>query len=148
LNSYFQIRLHVYDYYKLKITSDLGEGVTILISIFIFVVSIWFLNNIRKNYIKNLCSLIQIQSQGISGTVDDKINLDVHAINDLQTKGFPPTDDSPKYKYSDDENGNYSEYLIMSKPFSKLDFFPLIYRYSVIFWNKKSIQCVVLVRDK
>ncbi|XP_078608901.1 alanine--tRNA ligase, cytoplasmic-like isoform X2 [Branchiostoma floridae x Branchiostoma japonicum] len=49
----------------------------------------------------------QIRSQGKGAGVDDSVNLDVHAINELQEKGSPPTDDSPKYQYSHDDNGNY-----------------------------------------
>ncbi|XP_060596346.1 alanine--tRNA ligase, cytoplasmic-like [Ruditapes philippinarum] len=47
-------------------------------------------------------------SQGSGGACNDEINLNVHAINDLQTREVPPTDDLPKYKYNADENGNYS----------------------------------------
>ncbi|XP_066289345.1 alanine--tRNA ligase, cytoplasmic-like isoform X3 [Branchiostoma lanceolatum] len=49
----------------------------------------------------------QIRSQGKGAGVDDSVNLDVHAINELQEKGSPPTDDSAKYQYSHDDNGNY-----------------------------------------
>ncbi|KAK6185433.1 hypothetical protein SNE40_007670 [Patella caerulea] len=49
----------------------------------------------------------QLLSQGTGGTIDDKINLDVHAINDLQNKKIPPTDDSAKYNYTADLQGNY-----------------------------------------
>ncbi len=41
--------------------------------------------------------------------VDDRLNLDVHAINELQKKGFPPTNDSFKYQYTSDDKGDYSE---------------------------------------
>ena len=40
--------------------------------------------------------------------MDDSINLDVHAIDELKTKEFPPTIDQPKYEYTFDEKGNYS----------------------------------------
>ena len=46
--------------------------------------------------------------------MDDQINLDVHAINDLQKRGFPPTDDSAKYKYTADGQGIYSMYGILA----------------------------------
>ena len=55
----------------------------------------------------------QLRSQGTGGAVDDKINLDVHAINHLQQQKFPPTDDLHKYKYTAD-NGHYSECYIVS----------------------------------
>ena len=42
--------------------------------------------------------------------MDDRLNLDVHAINELQTKGFPPTNDSFKYKYTSDDIGDYSKF--------------------------------------
>ena len=40
----------------------------------------------------------------------DTVNLDIHAIADLQKRGFPPTNDKPKYNYTSDKEGNYSEY--------------------------------------
>ncbi|KAK7478207.1 hypothetical protein BaRGS_00030568 [Batillaria attramentaria] len=49
-----------------------------------------------------------LMSQGAGGTVDDQINLDVHAINELQNRGVAPTDDSPKYNYTADIEGNYT----------------------------------------
>ncbi|CAH0557384.1 unnamed protein product [Brassicogethes aeneus] len=41
----------------------------------------------------------QLASQGKGTGVEDTINLDVHAITELQNKGVPPTDDSLKYTY-------------------------------------------------
>lgn len=42
-----------------------------------------------------------------SGT-DDAITLDVHAINKLQKDfNLAPTDESPKYVYKSDSEGNY-----------------------------------------
>ncbi|XP_033755584.1 alanine--tRNA ligase, cytoplasmic-like [Pecten maximus] len=49
----------------------------------------------------------QLKSQGSSGTVDDQINLDIHAISDLQKRGLSPTDDSPKYNYTANVEGTY-----------------------------------------
>lgn len=44
----------------------------------------------------------QLASQGKGSGVEDRISLDVHAINELKdSKGFPPTDDTFKYNYSD-----------------------------------------------
>lgn len=40
-----------------------------------------------------------ILSQGKAGGKNDAINLDVHAISELQSKGVPLTDDSIKYRY-------------------------------------------------
>ncbi|OWF41828.1 Alanine--tRNA ligase, cytoplasmic [Mizuhopecten yessoensis] len=57
----------------------------------------------------------QLMSQGSGCTVDDQINLDVHAISDLQKKGLSPTDDSPKYNYTADEEGNYKFESTMGK---------------------------------
>lgn len=37
--------------------------------------------------------------QGKGAGIADTINLDVHAITELQNLGVPPTDDSPKYDY-------------------------------------------------
>ncbi|KAI5704152.1 hypothetical protein M8J75_002455 [Diaphorina citri] len=42
----------------------------------------------------------QLLSQGKGATIEDTIGLDIHSITDLQTRGVPPTDDSPKYKYA------------------------------------------------
>lgn len=69
-------------------------------------------------------------SQGTGSTIDDRIMLDVHAISDLQNKGVPPTDDSPKHSYTADDDGNYSKIkllilaqnLFSSKDFSKYVF--------------------------
>lgn len=42
---------------------------------------------------------------------DDTITLDVHAINKLKKEfNLEPTDESPKYKYTSDEEGNYGEW--------------------------------------
>lgn len=50
-----------------------------------------------------------IVSQGKTGGQADVINLDVHAISELQEKGVPATDDSFKYKYtsSADKSSEY-----------------------------------------
>ncbi|KAG7205581.1 hypothetical protein KM043_007552 [Ampulex compressa] len=42
----------------------------------------------------------QIISQNKAGGVDDQINLDVHAITELQNNGIKPTNDLPKYNYA------------------------------------------------
>ncbi|XP_012272687.1 alanine--tRNA ligase, cytoplasmic [Orussus abietinus] len=52
----------------------------------------------------------QIISQGKTGGADDWINLDVHAITELQNKGIKTTDDTPKYGYSVKSEEKYSEY--------------------------------------
>lgn len=54
--------------------------------------------------------LAQLASQGKGAGIEDSINLDVHAITELQNKGVPPTDDSYKYDYSADDNLN-AEYV-------------------------------------
>lgn len=50
-----------------------------------------------------------IMSQGKTGGQADVINLDVHAISELQEKKVPATDDSFKYKYTSGEDRS-SEY--------------------------------------
>ena len=58
--------------------------------------------------------MFQIISQGKGNWYDDKLNLDVHAITELQKLGIPPTDDMPKYKYkakSDNKDTDYGENL-------------------------------------
>ena len=57
---------------------------------------------------------LQEIARGTGGGVDDAINLDIHAIDELQKKGIPPTNDKPKYKYTSDEQGNYGESEITS----------------------------------
>lgn len=52
----------------------------------------------------------QVLSQGKTGGVDDQINLDVHAITELQSKGIKPTNDLPKYDYKVTNNKLYEEY--------------------------------------
>lgn len=52
----------------------------------------------------------QIISQSKSGGVDDQINLDVHAITELQNKGIKPTNDIPKYNYKVTNDKIYEEY--------------------------------------
>lgn len=52
----------------------------------------------------------QLISQGSGGGVDDQINLDVHAINDLQDKKVPPTNDAPKYDYKAKSADKDAEY--------------------------------------
>uniref|UniRef100_A0A1I8AFG7 Alanine--tRNA ligase n=1 Tax=Steinernema glaseri TaxID=37863 RepID=A0A1I8AFG7_9BILA len=50
-------------------------------------------------------------SAGSAGKVRDTLDLDVHAIAELQAKGVPTTDDSPKYNYThDDKKGLESTY--------------------------------------
>lgn len=44
-----------------------------------------------------------VQEQGL--------RLDVHALGELQRRGVPPTDDSPKYSYSLRPGGGYGERL-------------------------------------
>uniref|UniRef100_A0A3Q3QEW5 Alanine--tRNA ligase n=1 Tax=Monopterus albus TaxID=43700 RepID=A0A3Q3QEW5_MONAL len=49
----------------------------------------------------------QIKSQGRGAGDQDHIMLDIYAIEELRNKKIPSTDDSPKYKYTSDENGSY-----------------------------------------
>lgn len=51
----------------------------------------------------------QLISQGRGAGVEDNINLDVHAIMELQNQAISPTDDSFKYNYSANPDAN-SEY--------------------------------------
>ncbi|XP_072754968.1 alanine--tRNA ligase, cytoplasmic isoform X2 [Anoplolepis gracilipes] len=52
----------------------------------------------------------QLISQNKAGGVDDQINLDIHAITELQEHGVKPTDDSPKYNYKVISSVKYEEY--------------------------------------
>ncbi|XP_008309287.1 alanine--tRNA ligase, cytoplasmic [Cynoglossus semilaevis] len=49
----------------------------------------------------------QLKSQGKGAGDADHIMLDIYAIEELRNKNVPATDDSPKYKYTSDKNGNY-----------------------------------------
>lgn len=55
--------------------------------------------------------MLQEIARSAAGGVDNSINLDVVAIEQLKKKSTPPTNDLPKYSYNADENGFYSEYL-------------------------------------
>lgn len=52
----------------------------------------------------------QLISQNKAGGVDDQINLDIHAITEMQKHGIKPTDDSPKYNYKVISSVKYEEY--------------------------------------
>ena len=54
---------------------------------------------------------LQITSQGKTGEIDDRVNLDIHAITQLQVNGICPTDDSPKYKYIVNSSDKAAEYI-------------------------------------
>ncbi|XP_011689776.1 PREDICTED: alanine--tRNA ligase, cytoplasmic isoform X2 [Wasmannia auropunctata] len=56
----------------------------------------------------------QLISQNKAGGVDDQINLDVHAITELQKQGVKPTDDSPKYNYKVTNDVKCKEYEFAS----------------------------------
>uniref|UniRef100_UPI0037E8FDAE alanine--tRNA ligase, cytoplasmic n=1 Tax=Semicossyphus pulcher TaxID=241346 RepID=UPI0037E8FDAE len=50
----------------------------------------------------------QLKSQGKGAGDEDHIMLDIYAIEELRNKQIPATDDSPKYKYTSDQNGHYN----------------------------------------
>ncbi|XP_032378639.1 alanine--tRNA ligase, cytoplasmic [Etheostoma spectabile] len=49
----------------------------------------------------------QLKSQGKGAGDVDHIMLDIYAIEELRNKNIPATDDSSKYSYTSEENGNY-----------------------------------------
>ena len=54
---------------------------------------------------------LQEIARGKGSGNDDAITLDVHAINKLQKElNLDPTDESPKYKYTSDAEGNYGKW--------------------------------------
>lgn len=75
----------------------------------------------------NVHFCLQEIARGMGGGVDETINLDVHSIDELQKKGTPPTNDKPKYNYSSDEHGNYSEFYSCCKDYTI--FKALLYRH-------------------
>lgn len=56
-----------------------------------------------------------MKSQGKGAGDEDHIMLDIYAIDELRNKKIPATDDSPKYKYTSDENGSYGNSLNKTK---------------------------------
>lgn len=54
---------------------------------------------------------LQEIARGKGSGNDDAITLDVHAINKLQKElNLDPTDESPKYRYTSDAEGNYGKW--------------------------------------
>ncbi|XP_035981774.1 alanine--tRNA ligase, cytoplasmic [Fundulus heteroclitus] len=49
----------------------------------------------------------QLKSQGKGAGGEDHIMLDIYAIEELRNKQIPATDDSPKYRYTSEDNGSY-----------------------------------------
>merc|ERR1711936_419049 len=56
----------------------------------------------------------QLASSGKAGGAEDTLSLDVHALNDLKSRGFAPTDDSPKYEYVAEGDGKGAGYKFAS----------------------------------
>lgn len=50
----------------------------------------------------------QLKSQAKGTGDDDHIMLDIYAIDELHAKGFEVTNDSSKYNYKSDDDGNYA----------------------------------------
>lgn len=46
---------------------------------------------------------------------EDLCTLDVHSIDELKTKGFPATNEAPKYEYEKDGNNKYGLYLLLNQ---------------------------------
>ena len=46
-------------------------------------------------------------ARSAAGGVDESINLDVVALEELKKKATPTTNDLPKYNYQADAEGNY-----------------------------------------
>ena len=55
-------------------------------------------------------------ARSAAGGVDESINLDVHAIEELKTKATPTTNDLPKYDYQANEEGKYCKCISWEKP--------------------------------
>lgn len=53
----------------------------------------------------------QHRAQQAEPVQEQGLRLDVHALGELQRRGVPPTDDSPKYNYSLRPSGGYGESL-------------------------------------
>eukprot|EP00064_Thunnus_orientalis_P001797 superscaffoldBa00000123_g1800 len=61
----------------------------------------------------------QLKSQGKGAGDEDHIMLDIYAIEELRNKQIPATDDSPKYKYSSDDNGSYGTNSLNTNTFQQ-----------------------------
>nr|XP_025043138.1 alanine--tRNA ligase, cytoplasmic [Pelodiscus sinensis] len=53
------------------------------------------------------CCHSQLKSQGKGAGEEDRLMLDIYAIDELRTRGLEVTDDSPKYNYTSDPSGTY-----------------------------------------
>ncbi|KAM4720737.1 alanine--tRNA ligase, cytoplasmic [Rhinophrynus dorsalis] len=49
----------------------------------------------------------QLKSQGKGSGDEDLLMLDIYAIEELRSRGLEPTDDSPKYNYTSNVDGDY-----------------------------------------
>jgi len=56
----------------------------------------------------------QLASQGKGGGAEDTLSLDVHSLNDLKSRGFATTDDSPKYEYEAENEEMTAKYKFKS----------------------------------
>ena len=65
--------------------------------------------NVDKNGFEASRKDAVARSQGTAAVAEDEAIIDVHAIAALNAKAVAPTDDSPKYRYSADAQGNYSK---------------------------------------
>uniref|UniRef100_A0A672NXK5 Alanine--tRNA ligase n=1 Tax=Sinocyclocheilus grahami TaxID=75366 RepID=A0A672NXK5_SINGR len=64
----------------------------------------------QKGFFASLVDVVVeslLKSQGKGSGDEDHIMLDIYAIEELRNKGVTATDDSLKYKYTSNENGNY-----------------------------------------
>lgn len=57
---------------------------------------------------------MQLKSQAKGTGDDDHIMLDIYAIDELHAKGFEVTNDSSKYNYKSDDDGNYGKLYFIS----------------------------------
>lgn len=55
--------------------------------------------------------VLQHRAQQAEPVQEQGLRLDVHALGELQRRGVPPTDDSPKYSYSLRPSGGYGKSL-------------------------------------
>ena len=78
--------------------------------------------------------------------MDDAINLDVHAINELKTlRLLPPSTDAAKYCYSADSHGNYSASLSASAVLILLDDYLKHLYYNIASMVKNPLELSILV---
>jgi hypothetical protein len=76
---------------------------------------------------------MQLASNARASLADDLLNLDVYAINELQDKKVPCTNDSLKYSYKAKDNKDAAYGLFLSSPFISENIFYFFIRILAVY---------------